>query len=65
MKDAAGHEVVFVVYRRRHLADGRWWRVATFREEANAQKFLDEMQDPQLFVECGMATVKDLSLARD
>lgn len=56
---------VFVVYRRKHLADGRWHKVATFRKKENAEKFLEEQNDPQMFMEVGTATVKDLSLARD
>lgn len=54
---------VYVVYRRG--VNGKSWRVATFREEKNATKFLDEKQDPMLFVSCGTTTVKDLSLVRD
>lgn len=65
MKDSKGTEVIFVVYRRRKLADGRWFRVATFRQEGNARKFLCDTADPMLFMEMGVATAKDLSLARD
>ena len=66
MRDLYGKTVVFVVYdRKRITSSGGWWRVATFREELNAQKFLAEQRDENLFISCNTATVADLSLARD
>lgn len=65
MKDEAGNEVVFVIYRRKRLSTGGWHRVATFRNEEGANMLLETMGDPQLFVSCETATVRDLSLVRD
>lgn len=66
MRDMMGNTVCYVVIdRKRKTAEGRWWRVATFREEANAQAFLAEQANPNLVVSCNQATVADLRLARD
>lgn len=66
MRDIMGHMVVYIVYdRHRKTADGGWWRVATFRDEGNAKRFLDEQANSNLFISCGRAAVADLRMARD
>lgn len=46
------------------LPDGAW-RVATFRYGVNAEHFVAERRDPNLFVSCETASAFDLWLARD
>lgn len=67
MRDRNGNRVVFVVYdtSRRDSTDTGHHRVATFRNEANAEALAKRPGNEKLYVSCQTATRRDLALARD
>jgi len=66
MRDRDGNEVVYVIYdRSRKGTTTGWWRVAVFRDERNAQRFLDEIGNENYVISCQTPSKKDRSLIRD
>jgi hypothetical protein len=66
MKDKHGNLLVFVVYdRSRAGTTTGYWQVASFREESNANKFVEESGKDSYFVSCQQARGRDLALTRD
>lgn len=65
-RDAMGNPVVYVIFDRSRAGTSTgYWRVAVFCKSANAQRFIEERNDDNLFISCQTGTARDFSLARD